>query len=163
MEERPSHPNPIVVTFSRKSRLFPDCSLVKQSVYSGVFVKAHVLCICDCLQHQNQSQQIIFLIVQVQSQAFFVLSGSLKPETPIRDDDGVKKYDDGGYQISVLKQGFLWAHVKTLPRLYDSSSAQNNPSECHVLQSETWSDDYKIVSNLQRTRNRRMQQHCKWD
>lgn len=50
MEERPSHPNPIVVTFSRKSRLFPDCSLVKQSVYSGVFVKAHVLCICDCLQ-----------------------------------------------------------------------------------------------------------------
>lgn len=50
MEERPSHLNPIVVTFSRKSRLFPDCSLVKQSVYSGVFVKAHVLCICDCLQ-----------------------------------------------------------------------------------------------------------------
>lgn len=50
MEERPSHPNPIVVTFFRKSRLFPDCSLVKHSVYSGVFVKAHVLCICDCLQ-----------------------------------------------------------------------------------------------------------------
>lgn len=68
-----------------------------------------------------------------QSPAFFMLAGLPKPKATIRD----REYHEGGYQLSLLTQGFF---LRICERSYKKgrlsdhlTTAQNGSISCHLL------------------------------